>query len=267
MVTARLLTLNSYSLKVLVVVLWNGLGPAKGFILKAFCRNIGCVDTSIFYQSAWCHFGWKFLHTPPLRLQDLGHGEIPCQRWCHSDPVIRLEISTVSHFCWKAQKHFLNTALTYISVSIPLGSLQVWSHFANSCHMFALSGGILWPWGDFSWQRNGWAEFWWVLEYLTHWGRVTHICVSKLTIIGSDNGLSPDRRQAITWTNVGILLIGPLGTNFSEILIKILTFSFKKMRMKVPSAKRRPFCLGLNVLNGATGPEISCMYKSETYNK
>ena len=53
--------------------------------------------------------------------------------------------------------------------------------------------------------------------YLTHWGRVTHICVVKLTIIGSDNGLSPGRRQAIIWTNAGILLIGPLGTNFSEI--------------------------------------------------
>ena len=52
---------------------------------------------------------------------------------------------------------------------------------------------------------------------LTHWGRVTHICVRKLTIIGSENGLSPDRRQAIIWTNAGILLIGPLGTNFSEI--------------------------------------------------
>ena len=50
---------------------------------------------------------------------------------------------------------------------------------------------------------------------LTHWGRVTHICVSKLTIIGSDNDLSPDRRQAIIWTNDGILLIGPLETNFS----------------------------------------------------
>ena len=84
--------------------------------------------------------------------------------------------------------------------------------------------------------------------YLTHWGRVTHICISKLTIIGSDNGLSPDRRQAIIWTNAGLLLIGPLGTIFSEILIKILTFSFKKMRLKVSSAKRRPFCLGLNVL-------------------
>ena len=83
---------------------------------------------------------------------------------------------------------------------------------------------------------------------LTHWGRVTHICVSKLTIIGSDNGLSPDRRQAIIWTNAGLLLIGPLGTNFSEILIEILTFSFKKMRLKVSSAKRRPFCLGLNML-------------------
>ena len=63
---------------------------------------------------------------------------------------------------------------------------------------------------------------------LTHWGRVTHICVSKLTIIVSDNGLSPDRRQAIIRTSAGILLIGPLGTNFSEILIEILTFSLKK---------------------------------------
>ena len=83
---------------------------------------------------------------------------------------------------------------------------------------------------------------------LTHWGRVMHICISKLTIVGSDNGLSPDWRQAIIWTNAGILLIGPLGTNFSEILIEILAFSLKKMRLKVPSAKRQPFCLCLNVL-------------------
>ena len=55
-----------------------------------------------------------------------------------------------------------------------------------------------------------------------------HICVSKLTIIGSDNGLSPGRRQAIIWANAGILLIGPLGTNLSEILIEIYTFSLKK---------------------------------------
>ena len=41
-----------------------------------------------------------------------------------------------------------------------------------------------------------------------------HICIIKLIIIGSDNGLSPDRRQAIIWTNAGLLLIEPLGTNF-----------------------------------------------------
>ena len=83
---------------------------------------------------------------------------------------------------------------------------------------------------------------------LTHWGRVTHICVGKLTTIGSDNGLSPGWRQAIIWTIAEILLIGPLGTNFSEILIWIQTFSFKKMQLKMSSAKWRPFCLGLNVL-------------------
>ena len=84
--------------------------------------------------------------------------------------------------------------------------------------------------------------------WLTHWGRVTHICVSKLTTIGSDNGLSPSRRQAIIWTNTGILLIQTLGTNFSEILREIYTFSFKKMHLKMSSGKCRPSCLGLNVL-------------------
>ena len=63
---------------------------------------------------------------------------------------------------------------------------------------------------------------------LSHWGRVTHICVGNLTIIGSDNGLSPGRRQAIISTSADILFIGPLGTNFSEIFIEIKTFSFKK---------------------------------------
>ena len=74
---------------------------------------------------------------------------------------------------------------------------------------------------------------------------MTNICLSKLAIIGSDNGLLPDRRQAIIWINAEILLNRPLGTNFSEILIELLTFSFKKMHLKRLSAKRRPFCLGL----------------------
>ena len=81
-----------------------------------------------------------------------------------------------------------------------------------------------------------------------YWGRVTHRCVSRLTTIGSDNGLSPGWRQAIIWTSVGILLIGPLGTNFNEIVIQIHTSSFNKMHLKMSSVKWRPFCLGLSVL-------------------
>ena len=84
---------------------------------------------------------------------------------------------------------------------------------------------------------------------LNHWGQVTHICVGKLSTIGSDNGLLPGRHQAIIWTIAGILSIIPLGTNFIEILIWIQTFSFKEMHLKVASAKWKPFCLGLNVLN------------------
>ena len=76
---------------------------------------------------------------------------------------------------------------------------------------------------------------------------MTHICVHKITIIGSDNGLSPGRRQATIYTNAGILLIWTLATNFSGISTEIITFSFKKMYLKVSSAKWRPFCLRLNV--------------------
>ena len=97
---------------------------------------------------------------------------------------------------------------------------------------------------------------------LTHWGRVTHICVGNLTTIGSDNGLSPDRRQAIIWTNAGILSIGPLGINFSEIAIEIQAFSFRKMRLKSSSAKWRPSCLGLNVLK----PTLQLMEQQIAHN-
>ena len=76
-----------------------------------------------------------------------------------------------------------------------------------------------------------------------------HISVSKLTIIGSDNGLSLGQHQAIIWTNPGILLIWTLGTNFCKILSKIHKFSFKKIHLTMLCGKWQPFCLGLNVLN------------------
>ena len=77
---------------------------------------------------------------------------------------------------------------------------------------------------------------------------MTHICVGNLNIIGSDNGMSPGRRQAIIWISAWTLLIVPLGTNFNEISIEIHTFSFKKIHLKLSSAKWQQFCLRLNVL-------------------
>ena len=48
---------------------------------------------------------------------------------------------------------------------------------------------------------------WCSLCRITHWDRAPHICVSKLTVICSDNGLVPGRRQTIIETNARILLL------------------------------------------------------------
>ena len=85
-------------------------------------------------------------------------------------------------------------------------------------------------------------------NHLASWSRGTHIWVGSLIIIGSDNGLSPDRRQFVIWTNAAILIIRTLGIHFIEIFIKIHTFWLKKMHLNMSSVKWRPFCLGLNVL-------------------
>ena len=118
----------------------------------------------------------------------------------------------------------------------------VTSHFGRHATHMALLTCLLQAFQVFSSMPHCYAQG------LTHWGRVTHKCVVKLTIIGSDNGLSPGRCQAIIWTNARILLIGPIGTNLIEIVIGIQTFSFKKMHLNMRSAKWRPFCHGLNAL-------------------
>ena len=86
---------------------------------------------------------------------------------------------------------------------------------------------------------------------------MTHICVSNVSIICSDSGLSSGRCRAIIWTSEGISLIGPLGTNLSQILIEIDIFSFKKMRLKMWSGKWRSLCIGFNVLK-----TMGCDYSS-----
>ena len=77
---------------------------------------------------------------------------------------------------------------------------------------------------------------------------MTHICVSKLTIIGSNNGLSPDRRLAIIWTNDGMLLIGPLRNKLQWNLnrnsnIFIQENAFESVVCKTVAILSRPQCV------------------------
>ena len=143
-----------------------------------------------------------------------------------------------------------------ISISIPVRWQSISRH-SDDPHLDLVNiWGRYWKgWKHISMHcgelLNTFSLLWCLLSIIailiTHWGRVTHICVSKLTIIGSDNGLSPGR-QAIIQTNAGISLIWSLGTIFIEILIENYTFSFMKMQLIMSSAKWRPFCVGLNVL-------------------
>ena len=64
--------------------------------------------------------------------------------------------------------------------------------------------------------------------HLTHWGWVTHICIGILTSNGSDNGLLPGPRQAIIWTNAGIVLIEPLETNSVKFYSEFKHFHSRK---------------------------------------
>ena len=75
------------------------------------------------------------------------------------------------------------------------------------------------------------------IAFLTHLPLVQQYVSVKWLSVGSDNGSAPNRRQAITWTNAGLLLIRHLGTNFNEIRIEIQNFSLMKMHLKMSSAK------------------------------
>ena len=99
--------------------------------------------------------------------------------------------------------------------------------FERNTYLFAVAicGGLILTLNPLAPRRLEWYYGSVMLRLiLTHWGWVTYICIGKLTIIGSDNGLLPGQHQAIIWTNAWILLIETLRTNFNEILIKFIHF-------------------------------------------
>ena len=81
---------------------------------------------------------------------------------------------------------------------------------------------------------------------------MTHICVSKLSTIGSNYDLSPARRKAIISTNAGILLIWTIRTNFNENVNRNSYIFSHENPFENVVCELRPFCLGLNVLTKCT---------------
>ena len=96
---------------------------------------------------------------------------------------------------------------------------------------------------------------------------MTCICISKLTITGSNNALLPGQCQVIIWTNAAILLTGPLGTNFSEILITIYTYLLTKMHFKMLSTKWWPFWVGLTAWTAGKATADGSMVPITSHNK
>ena len=108
--------------------------------------------------------------------------------------------------------------------NLPLVKQRVYSpstikgrlHILSYCWFHHCTANYMYP-NACTWTFSGYA---YLIE--AEW------CVSKHSFIGSENGLTPGRSQAIIWTNARILLIGPFGTNFSEIFIEIRIFHPRK---------------------------------------
>ena len=156
----------------------------------------------------------------------LGHSSITAQVTAQSRLAVTILVTVSSRWAVTVANFFLMGACMYIYKILRHSSSQVYTKIAwlirvlyhitiiiksavlSICHCFGLDH-----------ETMVWAVC--LSIFLTHWGRVTHICVSNLTTIGSDNGLSPGRRQIIILTNARMLLIGSVETNFGEILIGI----------------------------------------------
>ena len=78
---------------------------------------------------------------------------------------------------------------------------------------------------------------------LTNWGWVTHIPISELTIIGSDNGLSPGRRQTITWTNINWNLRKKLHWHFKQNSYIFVQKLHLKMSCAMVAILSQPQCV------------------------
>ena len=74
-------------------------------------------------------------------------------------------------------------------------------------------------------------------DSLTHWGRMTHICVSKLTIIGSDNWYRLAGVKRLSEPMLGYYQLD----RSKQTSVNSCIFQFRKLHLQLSSGNWRPF--------------------------
>ena len=101
---------------------------------------------------------------------------------------------------------------------------------------------------------------------IAHWGRVTHICVDKLIIIGSDNGLSPDRRQASHYLNQCSIIVNWILANIFQwkfnqnTAIFIEDYARENVVCEMASTLSRPQCVKTAINNPTTNSTFQIVF-------
>ena len=104
--------------------------------------------------------------------------------------------------------------------------------------------------------------FWWIRSFLC-WLKFHGILFLRIQLTITQ----PDQRQAINCTNAGLFSIGTSGTNFSEILIKIQTLSFKKMhlKLKISSGNGSHFATLLCIHQPGRSPKVVALFSATNF--
>ena len=153
---------------------------------------------------------------------------------CMLDPLL-LQVGCPT-CCYQvcALDHEREVQQTWITIQSPVVVMNFLEYKIIYYHYYVwivLTSKYLTHWGQDKMAAILQATF---SKTLTHWSQVTRLCVSNLTIIGSDNGLLPNPHQANIWTYDGILLIGPTGITWSSMkfLSKFMHFHSRNSSWK-----------------------------------
>ena len=174
-----------------------------------------------------------------LGLSDFVRIDFAHNRWLFAGTGANQAILSMSvKQLWRIKVSTTHSSINNVSFRRTLSSLIRVFFYSTALSVQQQMNQLIFAlWVLILWQESVEAGNQWIL-----------LTTSRITLTGSDNGLSPGRHQAIIRNNAGILIIGPLGTNFSENGMGIYTFSFGKMHLKMSSGKLWPFWFGFNML-------------------